>query len=72
VTAAKQWRLKARGGGELGCERGGKEGGVGCGDARRGWSAFYRCRGGGSQPGDGEVKVAPLMAVHTGYRKRGR
>jgi hypothetical protein len=34
-------------GGELRCERGGKEGGVVCGEMRRGRGAFYRCRGGG-------------------------
>jgi hypothetical protein len=28
-------------------ERGGKDGGVGCGEVRRGWGAFYRCRVGG-------------------------
>jgi hypothetical protein len=38
---------KARGGGELWRERGGKEGGVGCAEMRRGRGAFYRCRGGG-------------------------
>jgi hypothetical protein len=37
---------KARGG-EVQCERGGKEGGVGCGEMRRSWGAFYKCRGGG-------------------------
>jgi hypothetical protein len=49
--------MKARGGDELWCERGGKEGGVGCGEMRRGQGAFYRCRagaewldGGGEQP----------------------
>jgi hypothetical protein len=36
-----------RSGGELRCERGGKEGGVVCGEMRRGRGAFYRCRGGG-------------------------
>jgi hypothetical protein len=69
--AARQ-RLKARSAGELLHERGGKEGGVGCGGVRRGWGAFYRCQGGGRQPGDGEVKTVPLMAVCSGYRKRGR
>jgi hypothetical protein len=34
---------KARSGDELQCERGGKEGGVGCGEMRRGRGAFYRC-----------------------------
>jgi hypothetical protein len=60
-----------RGGGELRHERGGKEGGVGCSEVRRGRGTFYRCRGGGRRPGDGEVKVAPLMAVRVGYRKGG-
>jgi hypothetical protein len=72
VTAAKRWRLKAHGGGELWCERGGKEGGVGCEWVRCGRGTFYRCQGGGRRPGDGEVKAAPLMAVCVGYRKRGR
>jgi hypothetical protein len=52
--------------------RWGKEGGVGCGEMRHGRGAFYRCRGGGRRPGDGEVKATPLMAVCTSYRKRGR
>jgi hypothetical protein len=69
--AARQ-RLKAHGGDELRRERGGKEGGVGCGEVRHGRGAFYRCRGGGRRPGEGEVKPAPLMAVCVGYRKRGR
>jgi hypothetical protein len=64
--------LKVRGGGELRHERGGKEGGVGCGEVRHGRGAFYRCRGGGRRLDDGEVKAAPLMAVRVGYRKRGR
>jgi hypothetical protein len=64
--------LKARGGGELRCEKGRKEGGVGCGEVRRGRGAFYRCRGGGRRPSDSEVKVAPLMVVYIGYWKRGR
>jgi hypothetical protein len=34
---------KARSGDELQCERGGKEGGVGCGEMRCGRGAFYRC-----------------------------
>jgi hypothetical protein len=38
--------MKAHGGDELWCERGGKEGGVGCGEMRRGQGAFYRCRAG--------------------------
>jgi hypothetical protein len=38
--------MKVRGGGELRCERGGKEGGVGCGEMRGSRGAFYRCRGG--------------------------
>jgi hypothetical protein len=45
---------------------------VGCGEVTRGWGAFYRCRGGGRLPGDGEVKAAPLMAVCVGYRMTGR
>jgi hypothetical protein len=64
--------MKARGGDKLRRERGGKEGGLGCGKMRRGRGAFYRCRGGGWQPGNGEVKAAPLMAVCAGYRKSGR
>jgi hypothetical protein len=72
VTAAKWWRLKARGGGELRRERGGKEGGVGCGEVRHDRGTFYRCRGGGRRPVDGEVKAAPLMAVRASHRKRGR
>jgi hypothetical protein len=56
-------RLKARDGDELRRERGGKEGGVGCGEMRHDRGAFYRCRVGGRRPGDGEVKAAPLMAV---------
>jgi hypothetical protein len=67
--AAKQWRLKARGGDELRRERGGKEGGVGCSEVRRGRGAFYRCRGGGRRPGDSEVKAASLMVVRVGYKK---
>jgi hypothetical protein len=45
-----------------------------CG-VRRGevWpGCLYRCRGVGRRPGNGEVRVAPLMAVRVGYRKRGR
>jgi hypothetical protein len=68
---AWQW-LKALGGGELWRERGGKEGGVGCGEVTCGRGAFYRCQGGGRRPGDGEVNAAPLMAMHTDYRNRGR
>jgi hypothetical protein len=64
--------LKARGGGELQRERGGKEGEVRRGEVRHGRGAFYWCRGGGRRPGDGEVKAAPLMAVRVGYRKRER
>jgi hypothetical protein len=64
---AKWWRLKVRGGGELQCERGGKEGGVMSGEVRRSRGAFYRCRWGGRRLGDGEVKVARV-----GYWKRGR
>jgi hypothetical protein len=40
---------------------------VGCGEMRRDRGVFYRCRGGGRRPGDGEVKAAPLMAVCAGY-----
>jgi hypothetical protein len=36
---------------------------VGCGEVRHDRGTFYRCRGGGRRPGDGEVKAAPLMAV---------
>jgi hypothetical protein len=45
---------------------------VACGEVRHAQGAFYRCRGGGRRPGDGEVKAAPLMVLHVGYRKRGR
>jgi hypothetical protein len=69
---ATRQRLKAHSGGGLRRERGGKEGGVGCGEVRCGRSTFYRCRGGGRRSGDGEVKAAPLMAVHASYQKRGR
>jgi hypothetical protein len=34
--------LKARGGGKLRCEKGEKEGGVGCGEVRHDQGAFYR------------------------------
>jgi hypothetical protein len=44
---------KARGGGELWRERGGKEGGVGCGEMRRDRGAFYKCRLGGRRPDSG-------------------
>jgi hypothetical protein len=44
---AARERLKVRGEGELWHERGGKEGGVGCGEVRRSQGTFYRCRGGG-------------------------
>jgi hypothetical protein len=64
--------MKACGGDELRRERGGKEGGVGCGEMRRGPGAFYRCRGGGRRPGDGDVKAAPLMVFCASYQKRGR
>jgi hypothetical protein len=64
--AARQ-RLKAHGGGELQCERGGKEGGVGCGEVRRGWAPFIGAEGEG-----GEVNAAPVMAVHADYWKRRR
>jgi hypothetical protein len=60
---AVQRRLKARGGDELRRKRGGKEGGVRCGEMRHDRGAFYGCRGGGRRSGDGEVKAAPLMAV---------
>jgi hypothetical protein len=62
---AVQQLLKARGGGELWHERGGKEGGVACGEVRCGLGAFYRCQGGGRLSGDGEVKAVPLMVVRT-------
>jgi hypothetical protein len=45
---------------------------VGCGEVRHGRGTFYRCRGGGRRLGDTEVKAAPLLAVCTGYQKRGR
>jgi hypothetical protein len=40
---SKAVAMKVRDRGELRCERGGKEGGVGCGEMRRGRGAFYRC-----------------------------
>jgi hypothetical protein len=43
----KMVAMKVRGDDELRHERGGKEGGVGCGEMRRGQGAFYRCRGEG-------------------------
>jgi hypothetical protein len=43
----KATAMKAHGGEELWRERGGKEGGVGCGEVRRDRGNFYRCRGGG-------------------------
>jgi hypothetical protein len=42
------------------------------GVVRCGRGTFYRCRGGGRRTDDGEGKAAPLMAVRTGYWKRGR
>jgi hypothetical protein len=42
----KATAMKVRGGDELRCERGGKEGGVGCSEMRHGRGAFYRCQGG--------------------------
>jgi hypothetical protein len=64
--------MKMHGGDEHRHEGGGKEGGVGCDEMRRGRGAFYRFRGGGRRSGNGEFKAAPLRAVCTGYRKRGR
>jgi hypothetical protein len=52
--------MKVRGGGKLRRERGGKEGGVGCGEMRRGRGAFYRCRGGGKRPDDGGERTATV------------
>jgi hypothetical protein len=68
----KRRRLKAHGGGELQCEKGGREGGLGCDEVRRDRGTFYRCRGGGRRLGDDEVKATPLMAVCAGYQKRGK
>jgi hypothetical protein len=45
--------MKTRAGGELRCERGGKEGGVGCSEMRCGRGAFFRCQGGGRRPDGG-------------------
>jgi hypothetical protein len=45
--------MKARGRDEHRRERGGKEDSVGCGEMRRGWGAFYRCRGGAGWPDGG-------------------
>jgi hypothetical protein len=44
-AGGKMAAIKTRSGDELQRKRGGKEGGVGCGEMRRGWGAFYRCRG---------------------------
>jgi hypothetical protein len=57
--------MKVRSGGELQCERGGKEGGVGCGEMRRGWGAFYRCRGGRKLPDGGGERPA-VVEHHDG------
>jgi hypothetical protein len=56
---------KAHGGGKLRCKRGGKEGGVGCGELRRDQGAFYRCRRGGRQP-DGGGEWAAVVERHDG------
>jgi hypothetical protein len=56
---------KAHGGGKLRCKRGGKEGGVGCGELRRDQGAFYRCRGGGRRPDDGG-EWAAVVERHDG------
>jgi hypothetical protein len=58
--------MKARGGDELRCERGGKEGGVGCGEMRRGRGDFYRCRGerdGRTVEGNGKWRWSATMVV---------
>jgi hypothetical protein len=52
--------MKARGGCELRRERGGKEGGVGCSEMRRGRGAFYRCQGGGRRPNGGGERPATV------------
>jgi hypothetical protein len=57
--------MKARGGDELRYERGGKEGGVGCGEMRRGRGAFYRCRGGAGWP-DGGGEWPAAVECHDG------
>jgi hypothetical protein len=57
--------MKAHGGGELHHERGGKEGGVGCGEMRRGQGAFYRCRGGARRP-DGGGEQSAVVEHHDG------
>jgi hypothetical protein len=64
--------MKVHGGDELRRERGGKEGGVGCGEMRHNRGAFYRCQGGGRRSCNGEVNAAPLMVVCAGYWNRGR
>jgi hypothetical protein len=65
-NSGKAVAMKARDGGELHCERGGKEGGVGCGEVRRGRGACYRCRGGGRQP-DGATLVVVEWRHHSGH-----
>jgi hypothetical protein len=57
--------MKARGGDELRCERGGKEGGVGCGEMRRDRGAFYRCRRGAGWPDGGGERPA-MVERHDG------
>jgi hypothetical protein len=64
-NSGKAAAMKARDGGGLRRERGGKEGGVGCVEVRRDRGAFYRCRGGGRRP-DGAVVVVAEWRHHSG------
>jgi hypothetical protein len=62
--------MRRRGEGELWCKRGGREGGVGCGEVRHSRGEFYRCRGGaGQSDGEGNRVIsggAPLWAIRFG------
>jgi hypothetical protein len=58
--------MKARGGDELRRERGGKEGGVGCGEMRRGWVPFIGAEGeryGRTVEGNGRWQWSAMMVV---------
>jgi hypothetical protein len=52
--------------------RGGKKGGVGCGEVRHDRAPFIGAEGGGRRPSDGDVKAAQLMVFCASYQKRGR
>jgi hypothetical protein len=50
---SEQWqRPNVHGGDTLRCERGGKDGGVGCGKVRRSRGTVYRCGEGSERRGD--------------------